>query len=635
MEGDEYEDDFEAGTETYHPFPPDFESKTRDSAPSPPFGHKKSVKSRDAILEILGEEQNEEGMERIEEHLRYPSAENLQSSLKKEQRENSELRLQLKQLSEQLDRILEQKINKAAKAPLSAPSQNSDQQLRTALKKLQTVKKDRDKLYEKLKRLVDPTYSAALSQSVEELTKKLDRLQRQNRTKSQGQRGREKSLERLSKEDEVSAAMKAVIEEKANMRVLREKVGNIEEEIERIATTLVSLEEKEEKLLGKLSELQEEAEELGVSLAGEYKKKKLSEDLLAAKEACKRELGAAVLSTDTQVKKLRRKEADLTSELQAHHEELRRLDQELNSKQQILSDSQRNLVNLSEMTTGTEVEPLASRVMRRVRTKSREIAVQLEDNQPRSTKSSEPGMRDTKAEFRIRSRPVQTQSSKSLTGQTAPKPPLKPKIVPKLTPREVMMVEKETDPEEVENDPIDTPLKPEVTESVVEEKRVEVVPPPPPNIYEQAVEALEQPEVTVEQPEVTVDPQEDEPLFRPKNTHDSDEDSPLRDLPPVLPRNRSHLFSQEEASNPPPVKGVMERKYIKQRGVTETSSGRTDELAKKAEERHTFFDEEETNEFAEVQKQLVAVRSEQREPATQQVVVQYRLRTELLEEDLV
>lgn len=661
MEEDEYEEDFE-GPESHQYCEEGTETQVLDSAPSPPLGHR-SGQSRDAIVELLGEDL-EDGIERIDSYLATKTQENTANpmqTLKQAQKENNALRMELKQMSDRLDQLLDLKVAKASKAPrpaLSAPSLGNDQQLRTALKKLQTIKKERNKLYEKLKRLVDPAYAAALAQGVEDLGKKLDRLQRQNRSKSQGQRGREKSLERLAREDEVSTAMKAIIEEKATIKVLREKVAIAEEEIERMASALVNMEEREEDLIAKQSALQAEAGELGVSVASEGKRKKQTEELIAARDACKREMGAAVLSSDTQVKKLKRREAELQSELLAHQEELKRLNRDLTERQQVLDGSKQHLVDLTEITAGTDVEPLACRMLRRVRTKSRDIYIPTEENAPRSTKSSEPGSREVRPDFRIRSRPVQSQSSKSLTNQTAPKPPLKPKGLPRPSPR--ALEEPETRPsltvlDQIAQDPPALtdpmpvppplsstpvlspvpelpPLQSETTDKseLLEEPKDTQFPLQPSNPYNKAAEALLP--VPVESP-----PQ---PLFLPANvpaesspSRYSDDSSPIQELPLKLnaPRDRSHLLLQEEAAIPPP-KGLMERKFLRQRSTKESSNSRTDELAKKAEEKHSFFDPEDSNQFADVQKQLVAVRSEQREPKTQQVVVQYRLQPHELEE---
>ena len=648
MEEDEYEEDFE-GTETHQYYGEGV--KALDSAPSPPLGHR-SGPSRDAIVELLGEEAE---IERIDSYLETHTQENSTNpmhALKQAQKENTALRMELKQMSDRLDQLLDLKTAKASKVPraaLSAPSLGNDQQLRTALKKLQTIKKERNKLYEKLKRLVDPGYAAALTQDVTDLGKKLDRLQRQNRSKSQGQRGREKSLERLAREDEVSTAMKAVIEERGSIKALREKVAVAEEEIERMASALVNMEEREEELIGKQSALQAEAG--GVSVASEGKRKKQAEELTAARDACKRELGAAVLSSDTQVKKLSRREAELQLELSAHQEELKRLSRELAERQQILDGSKRNLEDLTEITAGTDMEPLV--MLRRVRAKSRDTSLPSEDNVPRSTKSSEPGSREVRPDFRVRSRPVQSQSSKSLTNQTAPKPPLKPKGRPRPFPRPLEEPEFRQSPAILDQplaqnlpdaiDPlpdlptlayIPVPELPtiETTDKgeLLEEPLDARVPLQPSNPYEKAAEALLP--APVESP-----PQS---LFRPAHppvasaSLDSDSSSPMHGLPPLklnAPRDRSHLLTQEEASNPPP-KALMERKCLKQRSIQDSSNSRTDELAKKAEEKHSFFDPEDSDQFADVQKQLVAVRSEKREPTTQQVVVQYRLHPHELEE---
>ena len=658
MEEDEYEEDFEGGPDVNQYCDRDTEEQAEvlDSAPSPPIGHR-SGKSRDAIVEILGEEQDEE-LERIDSYLEtktHESTANPQQTLKQVQKENNALMSELKQMSDQLDMLLDRKAAKATKPPRaaqSAPGQGSDQQLRTALKKLQTIKKERNKLYEKLKRLVDPTYAADLAQEVEKLSKQLDQLQRQNRSKSQGQRGREKSLERLAREDEVSTAMKAIIEEKGTIKILKEKLATADEEIERIASTLVSLEEREEDLIAKHSALQIEAEELGISVAAEGKRKKQTEELVAAREACKREMGAAVLSSDTQVKKLKRREAELMLELQGHQDESKRLSRDLLEKQQVLEETKRHLVDLNEMSAGTDVELLAKRVLRRVRTKSRDISVPLalEENVPRSTKSSEPGTREVKADFRIRSRPVQSQSSKSLINQAAPKPPLKPKGLPRPSPRPVEDPETRPSPGVIEqHTDIDSPPVLPVVSSMpeslpaLEEPRMssettdkdkanyespteEEQPMQLSNPYEKAADTLLSHPVVESPPQALFLPATQPPL-----SNYSDDSPPVHELPslkPIVPRDRSHLFTQEEAPSQPP-KGLMERKVLKQRSIHDS---RTDELAKKAEEKHGFFDPEDSDQFADVQKQLVAVRSEKRETSTQQVVVQYRLHPHELEE---
>lgn len=664
MEEDEYEEDFEGGPDVNQYCERDTEEQAEvlDSAPSPPIGHR-SGKSRDAIVEILGEEQDEE-LERIDSYLEtktHESTANPHQTLKQAQKENNALMTELKQMSDQLDMLLDRKAAKASKPPRvaqSAPGQGSDQQLRTALKKLQTIKKERNKLYEKLKRLVDPTYAADLAQEVEKLSKKLDQLQRQNRSKSQGQRGREKSLERLSREDEVSTAMRAIIEEKGTIKILKEKVAMADEEIERIASTLVSLEEREEDLIAKQSALQIEAEELGISVAAEGKRKKQTEELVAAREACKREMGAAVLSSDTQVKKLKRREAELMLELQGHQDESKRLSRDLLEKQQVLEETKRHLVDLTEISAGTDVELLANRVLRRVRTKSRDISLPLalEENVPRSTKSSEPGTREVKADFRIRSRPVQSQSSKSLINQAAPKPPLKPKGLPRPSPRPVedpetrpsprvidepVAIEQHTDIDSLPTLPIVSPMPeslpalevPRMSSETTDKDKANYDRPAEDeepmqlsNPYEQAADTLLSHPVAESPPQALFLPANQPPL-----SNYSDDSSPVHELPPlkpIVPRDRSHLLTQEEPPSQPP-KGIMERKVLKQRSIQDS---RTDELAKKAEEKHSFFDPEDSNQFADVQKQLVAVRSEKRETSTQQVVVQYRLHPHELEE---
>jgi len=266
--------------------------------------------------------------------------------LKKLQKENADLRDNLKRLNEQINSVLEKNISK--KKPVHS-GENLHEALRNAQKQLSNYQRDRNNYSKRLQKL-NKLDLKQFEKEIKEKQKKVKELEKANHKLTQ--KNKTVQNRNLSTPPKVRE-MKELLKERSD---LYDKVEELRENAEKNKELLESLEDQTEDLSEKREKLQEIAHHYNAGAKTTSREFKKQQKLQKKFDVFKRELDVKTSKFESQIKTLKVTEQKLSQEVSAINRVGADTALKINEKISEIKSNREELESIIEDCKGTDLE---------------------------------------------------------------------------------------------------------------------------------------------------------------------------------------------------------------------------------------------------------------------------------------
>jgi hypothetical protein len=237
------------------------------------------------------------------------------------QNENTDLRRELKKLSDQLNEILDSNSNlytETRKRPPSSPSTKQrlkGEQLKTAEKQLEAHKIEKEKLQRRIEKIQSVDYVTDLKKSIQEKEQHVAKLEKLIKMQDLKHKKAGKDLERYYAEDERPEELKKISDITAEIGRYKEKCAEIETELDRMQEVYDNQYQMESELTEKHEKLMDIATHYNTPLNTQNKVQREQDRIKEQLEKMRKQMGVKQRSYDTSMARLKQKELELKQQL--------------------------------------------------------------------------------------------------------------------------------------------------------------------------------------------------------------------------------------------------------------------------------------------------------------------------------